>query len=48
MGLCIIINNKNFDESTGMYLSITFNPFQIFMPFIFGIIILKNSIDVIS
>lgn len=48
MGLCVIINNKNFDESTGMYLSITFNPFQIFMPFIFGIIILKNSIDVIS
>lgn len=38
MGLCIIINNKNFYKSTGMYHNIIFNPFQIFVPCIFSII----------
>jgi caspase 3 len=30
MGVCVIINNKNFHKSTGMY--------QIFMPFILDMI----------
>lgn len=38
MGLCIIINNKNFDKNTGMYHRMVFNPSQIFLPFIFGIL----------
>lgn len=29
MGLCIIINNKNFHESTGTYHNPIFSPFQI-------------------
>lgn len=37
-GLCIIINNKNFHESTGMYHKIVFNPLQVFVPFIFGVV----------
>lgn len=38
MGLCIIINNKNFDKSTGMCHDLIFLTLQIFVPFIFGII----------
>lgn len=37
MGLCIIINNKNFNKSTGMYHDLILT-LQIFVPFIFGII----------
>ena len=37
MGVCIIINNKNFHKSTGMYLTI-FKTFQIVMPFTLDVI----------
>lgn len=37
MGVCIIINNKNFHKSTGMYLTF-FKTFQIFMPFTLDVI----------
>lgn len=29
MGLCIIINNKNFHKSTGMYPNMIFSPLQV-------------------